>query len=172
METKTGLFTDIMPSGAGFVTFADGRQAFVLPSLIRTMSLRIGDEVECELISNFADRATARVPWRVLRVTIQRRADPVFALDSGMEDLLSRCFGFLEQRGGSWTSEELAEEFGAVESRFVSRALELLFERGRVHRAEVFISTCPSNPEVFYALDVNSLIPVGALEDEDEEETD
>jgi hypothetical protein len=168
MEPKTGLFTDILPSGAGFITFEDGRQAFALPSLIRTMNLQLGDRVLCRLAPNFADKTTDRVPWRVLRLSIVQRADITLSVGSGMEDLLAQSFAFLESRGGSWTAEEMAEEMGVVEVRFVARALDLLFRQGRVHRSVITVSTSPESPEIFYAIEIDSLIPVGAVEDEEE----
>ena len=177
METKTGLFTDILPSGAGFVTFSDGRQAFALPSLIRTMNLQLGDRVLCHLGPNFADKSTDRVPWRVLRLYIVQRADPVLAVGSGMEDLLAKSFAFLESHGGAWTAESVAESMGVVEVRFVSRALELLFRQGRVHRSVVTIWTGPDlsgdrDDDIYYAVEIDSLLPIGALDDDEEEEMD
>lgn len=177
METKTGLFTDILPSGAGFVTFSDGRQAFALPSLIRRMNLQLGDSALCTLAPNFADKSTDRVPWRVLRLSIVQRSDPMLAEGSGMEDLIAQSFDFLERHGGAWTAESVAENMGVVEVRFVSRALDLLFRQGRVHRSVVTIWTGPDvsedkDKDIYYAVEMDSLLPIGAFEDEDEEEMD
>lgn len=169
MDIKTGLFTDILPSGAGFITFSDGRQAFALPSLIRTVGLHLGDEVECRLAPNFANKITDRVPWRVLHVSVLRRADPSAELGRGMEDVLTSCYDLLESRGGAWTAEEVAEELGSIDTRFVSRALVALFHRNRVCECVLRRSLEDGSPEVFYAVDPESLFPVGALEDDDED---
>jgi len=169
METKTGLFTDILPSGAGFVTFSDGRQAFVLPSLIRTVELQLGDEVECRLAPNFADKSTDRVPWRVLHVSISKRAAGSMAIGRGMEDVLTSCYSFLETRGGAWTADEIAEELGSIDTRFVARALLLLLSRDRVCEAAIRVGAKDRDPELFYAIELESLLPVGALDDDEEE---
>jgi hypothetical protein len=160
-----------MPSGAGFITFGDGRQAFVLPSLIRKMELQLGDELVCSLAPNFADKATARVPWRVITADIAKRVVNNPAAIEGMEPLTLRCLDFLEQRGGAWTAGDIAEEIGtSVEERFISRALLLLFDRGRVHRAVVEFSPCQDAPDIFYSTNLESLMPIGACEDEEYED--
>jgi hypothetical protein len=168
-DEKTGLFTDILPSGAGFITFGDGRQAFALPSLIRTMDLQLGDEVQCKLAPNFADKATDRVPWRVVRLGILRRAEAPGPV-RGIEALTASTYTFLEQRGGAWTAFEISEELGAIETRFVARALAVLFERGRVSRSTLQIGGQAAEPEVFYALELGDLLPLGACEDDEEME--
>lgn len=168
MLTKTGLFTDILPSGSGFITFEDSRQAFVLPTLIRRMGLQIGDSVCCRLVDNFSDKKSDRVPWRAIHVTLVSRSDPTLDVGAEMESLLFSCYEFLEHRGGSWTAEEVAGELGSVEVRFVSQALSILFSQCRIHRSVVYLSTSPDHPETFYALDAESLLPVGAVEDDEE----
>ena len=168
METRTGIFADLMPSGAGFITFEDGRQAFVLPSLIRKMELQLGDELVCSLAPNFADKATARVPWRVITADIARRAMDNPTAVGGMEPLTLRCLDFLEQLGGAWTAADMAEELGtAVEERFISRALLLLFDRGRVHRACLHVAGGKHDPDIFYSAELDMLLPIGACEDEE-----
>jgi len=165
METKTGIFADLMPSGAGFITFEDGRQAFVLPSLIRKMELQLGDHLSCRLAPNFADKTSDRVPWRVIHASLVERPknDPVGI--SGMEQLTSRCFDFLSHNGGAWTVADIAEDLGtSVEERFVSRALMLLFDRGLVFRAT--IEGSDTNREAFYSTTLDELIPIGACEDD------
>lgn len=177
MDIRTGLFTDILPSGAGFITFADGRQAFALPSLIRKVGLQLGDEVECRLAPNFSDKITDRVPWRALHVFVLRRSDTTttstrdMGTDRGMEEVSASCYELLESRGGAWTAEEIAEELGAIDTRFVSRALIALFRRNRVCECVLRRGLGDGSPEVFYSVEPDSLLPVGVLED-DEEDTE
>lgn len=162
-----GYLAGIAPSGSGFVDLENGQQAFVLPSLIRRMSLTPGDRVLCRLVPNFSDRATDRVPWRVIYATSLPKNGGALP---GMEAFRARVIAFLEDMGGAWTTEELCEEL-SLEERFVFEALSRLEDRALVSsarlrrkRADGYIT------QTFWASDHDALIPVGAFDEDDEED--
>jgi hypothetical protein len=164
-EVREGVFSDLVPTGSGFVSFADGRKAFVLPSLIRRMALRLGDVLECRMVPNFPDKTTEQVPWRVVFVSVVSRAPLGGGNQGSMDEVAARILDFLEGFGGAWTLKEIALELGSLEERFVLRALEILRDRGQACFATLYASGVQ---ETYWSSDYDCLLPVGALEEEEE----
>jgi predicted PP-loop superfamily ATPase len=167
---QEGVLTDLMSSGSGFVTMSDGRMAFVLPSLIRRMALQPGDRMLCRLVPNFPDKTTDRVPWRVIFVKVVQRASGGFESQGALDEVVLRVLTFLEDRGGAWTAGDIAAEMGALEERFVYQALNLLQDRDQVSSARLrACSRDKRDIETFWSVDYEALLPVGALEEEEED---
>jgi hypothetical protein len=170
LVTQTGVFSHVLASGSGFVSFPDGRQSFVSPALIRRLSLRIGDMVECRLAANFEDKATDHVPWRTIFASVVHRAAPS-PDDAVIERLKPLVLSFLQQEGGAWSSAEIFAELALPWSSepLTFRALDALRERGELCSA-VLYQAAPDGfrgRETYWSLSYEALRPVGTMEDVD-----
>jgi len=168
LTTKTGVFSHLAASGSGFATLPDGRQAFVSPGLIRRMSLRIGDVVECRLTSNFEDKASDQVPWRTVFVAVVHRASPS-ADDALIDRLKPAALSFLQTEGGAWSSSEVCKELALdwASEALVFRALDELRERGELCSAVLYQARPDGlrSRETYWSVSYDALKPVGTLEE-------
>ena len=166
---QEGILTELASSGSGFVTLPDGRMAFVLPSLIRRMALQPGDRMLCRLVPNFPDKTTDRVPWRVIFVKVVQRVPDGVEEQGALDEIVHQVLCFLENRGGAWTAGDIAAEMGALEERFIYRAMGILQDRGQVSSARLRGGRqSGGDTETFWSVDYEALVPVGATEESDD----
>jgi hypothetical protein len=171
--TQAGVVSDIVASGCGFVDLLDGTQAFVMPSLVTRMALGPGDHLLCSLVPNFPDKATDRVPWRVVYAQITARAGvegpaiPVVTTP-GLDE---RVLEFMQAHEGAWATDGLALELDVADPAELFSALLRLHDKGLVCRAQLRRSSDKGLPsENFWAVDYDELLPEGLFEDEEDDQ--
>jgi hypothetical protein len=171
--TQAGVVSDVLASGCAFVDLLDGTQAFVMRSLVARMSLAPSDHLLCSLVPNFPDKATDRVPWRVVyaqitaRAGVEAPATPVLATP-GLDE---RVLEFMQGREGAWSTDALAFELDVEDPAELLSALLRLHDTGLVCRAQLRRSSNKALPtENFWAVDYDELLPEGLFEDEEDDQ--
>jgi len=163
IETKQGIFTDLTTSGSGFVTFEDGRQAFVSPSIVSRTGVQIGEEVECRLVPNYEDKRSDNVPWRTFFLMKQ----PTELKD----ELKNKLLRFFDQ-GGAWTIAEVYDELYDTpgdRKRYTDlcTTINTMTRQGYLAHCKIFGAGSSRSWRNYYSISREFLIPQGALEDED-----
>lgn len=132
MEEVNIVCTNVLSTKTAFALRADtGEQVFIPSAVSHAANLQPSDTVRATVVPN--THYPDKTPWFAVR--IERDAPvPELSVQSSLDERITE---YLDAQPAYATTSEVAEEFG-VDTTIAGNALNRVFRRGRIARADVY----------------------------------